>query len=152
MNKAEALQLLDAMAHDQVYGCYSRQGLELVAWPRIKNRAQYVIFADLDNIHDLNAELGYAEVDRRVRNALKMRSSDITATGRWYSGDEIVWIISEGDPNGLVNRLQTALEKQGLSATFGIVKVTSTKLAVNVEQAIAKVQDAKKMGERGSVR
>jgi len=152
MNKAQALQLLDALAHDHVYGCYTRQGLELVAWPRIAKQARHVIFADLDNIHALNEQLGYVEVDRRVRNALKMRSSDVTATGRWYSGDEIVWIISEGDPNGLVNRLQAALEKQGLSATFGIVPVSSAKLSVNVEQAIAKVQDAKRTGERGSVR
>ena len=40
MKKAEALLMLDALAHDQTYGCYSRQGLELVAWPQMAGKAR----------------------------------------------------------------------------------------------------------------
>jgi len=151
MNKAKALMLLDALAHDQTYGCYSRQGLELVAWPKVAKKARFILFADIDQMHELNTEHGYAEVDRRIRNALKVRSSDLAATGRWYSGDEIVWVISEGDPYGLARRLTDSLKKQGLGATFAVAAVTSKKLSVNVNKAAAKVQAAKKNGQRGSV-
>jgi len=51
-----------------------------------------VVFMDLDELHRLNAELGYAEVDRRIRAALVYRREDIM-TARWYSGDEIVAIV-----------------------------------------------------------
>lgn len=151
MNKAKALLLLDALAHDQMYGCYSRQGLELVVWPRIWMRAKWIIFADIDGMHELNSAHGYDEVDRRIRNALKVRSTDLAATGRWFSGDEIVWVISEGDPYGLAKRLVASLKKQGLTATFAITAVVSEKLSVNVNKAAAKVQAAKKNGARGSV-
>ena len=143
--------LLDALAHDSTYGCYSRQGLELVMWPQIRRKARYVVFADIDGMHELNEAHGYDEVDRRIRNALKVRSSDLAATGRWYSGDEIVWIISEGDPYGLAKRLVKSLEKQGLTATFSVAAVVSEKLSVNVNKAAVKVQAAKKNGQRGSV-
>ena len=144
MKKADALLMLDTLAHDQTYGCYSRQGLELVAWPKIAVKAKHIIFADIDGMHELNAAHGYDEVDRRIRAALKVRASDVAATGRWYSGDEIVWIISDGDPYGLVGRLRLALDKQGLSATFAIAPVTSKKLSANVISAAAKVQEKKR--------
>lgn len=137
-------EMIEKLAHDESYGCYTRQGLVLVAWPQIADKATYIIFADLDDIHRLNSELGYAEVDLRIHKALKVRSSDAMAIGRYFSGDEIVWIISDGDPQGMVNRLQEALNEQGLSATFGIAPVVSKVLHENVEPATIQVQEAKK--------
>lgn len=141
--KAQALSLLQVMATDQTYGCFSRQGLELVAWPEIADRARFVIFADIDGMHDLNTKHGYAVVDKRIRNALEVRSTDLAATGRWFSGDEIVWVISRGDPNGMVDRLKATFAKQGLSATFAISKVTSKNLSVSVNKAARQVQALK---------
>jgi GGDEF domain-containing protein len=148
MNKANALQLVDTLARDQTYGCYSRQGLELVIWPKIAAKAKHIIFADIDDMHALNDTHGYAAVDRKIRQALKVRSSDVAAIGRWYSGDEIVWIISDGDPEGMVKRLSAGLEKQGLSATFAIAPVTSRNLSVNVTKAAEQVQAMKKGKKR----
>jgi len=141
MNKND---LLDALAHDPSYGCYSRQGLELVAWPRIAKSARWIIFADIDGMHELNAAHGYTDVDRRIRQALKVRSTDIVATGRWFSGDELVWVISNGDPEGMVKRMVAGLAKQGLTATFAVVPVISRKLSVNVRNALDLVQQAKR--------
>ena len=148
MNKANALLMVETLAHDQTYGCYSRQGLELVAWPKIKATAKHIIFADIDDMHALNDTHGYAEVDRKIRNALKVRSTDVAAIGRWYSGDEIVWIISDGDPQGMVKRLSTGLERQGLTATFAVAPVTSKKLSENVAKAAEQVQAMKKGKKR----
>ena len=137
-------ELLNKLAHDDSYGCYTRQGLVLVAWPKIADKATHIIFADIDDMHRLNTEHGYAEVDRKIREALKVRSSDVMAIGRYFSGDEILWVISEGDPQGLVDRLQEALKFQGLSATFGIAPVVSKVLHENVAPATLQVQEAKK--------
>ena len=150
MKKAEALRLLESLARDQVYGCYSRQGLELVKWPKIASKAKYIIFADIDFVHKLNTELGYEEVDRRIRKSLQVRSSDVTAIGRWYSGDEIVWVISNGDPEGMINRLTKNLAKHGLSAVFAFTPVTSRNLSENVKEASEQVRTAKNL--RGGTR
>ena len=150
MNKQNMRILLEQLAHDQTYGCYSRQGLELVVWQRVAVKATHIIFADINDVHKLNAELGYEEVDRRIRSALQVRSSDVMATGRWYSGDEIVWVISSGDPAGMIRRLTNSLAKQGLGAMFGVSEVTSRNLAENVQRASIQVQEAK--AQRGSVR
>lgn len=150
MNRTEA-KLFHALTHDKTYGCLNRQGLELVEWPKMKANARWIIFADIDDIHKMNAELGYHEVDRKIRNALKVRSTDLMATGRWYSGDEIVWVISRGDPEGLAKRLKAALQKQGLSATFAVVPVKSKKLTVNVGHAAELVRKAKNSNQKGSV-
>lgn len=138
------------MATDSTYGCFSRQGLELVAWPTMASKARFVIFADIDGMHQLNTQYGYSKVDERIRKALKARVGDATATGRWYSGDEIVWVISRGDPAGMVERLKSAFAKQGLSATFAIAKVTSRKLSTNVNKAAKEVQAAKSAVRAGS--
>lgn len=148
MNKINMKILLEQLAHDQVYGCYSRQGLELVAWPRVASNAKYIIFADIDDMHSLNDAHGYSEIDRRIREALKARSEDIAAIGRYFSGDELVWVISKGDPEGMIKRLKDEFARQGLSATFAFAPVTSGKLSVNVDQAAAQVQAAK--SQRGS--
>lgn len=142
--------LLEQLAHDQNYGCYSRQGFELVAWPRIADDARFIIFADIDDMHSLNQEHGYSEVDRRIRNALQVRSEDVMAIGRWYSGDEIVWVIQHGDPEGMIKRLQAALAKQGLSATFAFAPVDRLDLVASVAAAASQVQAMKRA--RGSSR
>jgi hypothetical protein len=143
MSKVNMRLLLEQLARDDAYGCYSRQGLELVAWPRIAAKAKWVIFADIDDMHQLNTDLGYAEVDRRIREALQVRASDVMATGRYFSGDEIVWVISNGDPEGMISRLTKSLAKQNLSALFAFAPVISKKLTENVASAAARVQEAK---------
>lgn len=100
------------------YGILTRWGGER-AWQRLsRHYARFdVVFMDLDELHRLNAELGHAEVDRRIRAALVYRREDIT-TARWYSGDEIVAIVSKGDGFGFAHRLLDGMRKNGLSATF----------------------------------
>jgi GGDEF domain-containing protein len=147
MNKDELIQ---ALARDPIYGCYTRPGLELVAWPEIQPRARYIVFADLDNMHGLNDELGYTEVDRRIRQALTSRTTDAFSCGRWYSGDEIIWILTDDperpaiDPHGFIHRMTETFAEVGLSAMFAAVPVTSPDLNENIKPAMDNVQAQKK--------
>lgn len=78
-----------------------------------------VAFIDLDDIHGLNASVGYREVDRRIRDTFSIpwRSSDIVA--RWYSGDEIV-ILFDNDIQSATDKM-FELKKSGKSHDIGFV-------------------------------
>jgi GGDEF domain-containing protein len=135
---------------DPTYGILTRVGGER-AWQRLSRHYTRfeVVFLDLDELHRLNIELGYAEVDRRIRAALVHRNEDIM-TARWYSGDEIVAIVPRGDGSGFAHRLLDRLRNQGLSATFGVVPA-SPKLADAVWKAMELVTAAKTAGQRGII-
>jgi GGDEF domain-containing protein len=143
---------------DHAYGCYTRNCLELEIWPAVAASVKYVVFADLDQMHKANERYGYASVDKRIRTAINTgREMDI-AVARWYSGDELVFIVPEGprsgNPIAFCERIQSRLQKQGLSATFGVVEIRgyetkNPKRAVN--RAARLVQKAKKNGLRAII-
>jgi GGDEF domain-containing protein len=140
-------QLRDAYA-DRAYGVLTRAGGE-AAWRRI-HRPVEIIFLDLDHIHQLNLQLGYAEVDARIRAAIHVRQSDLTIF-RWYSGDEIVVVVPLGDGLVVAERLRQSLRRHGLSGTLGVIPATSRNLTHEVSQAAALVQAAKAADQRGQV-
>jgi len=81
-----------------------------------------LVFIDMDRIAFLNKELGYEEVNRRVRDTFSVpfRRSDIVA--RWYSGDEIV-ILFDADLDAAqhkANELEASAAAQDLSFTYNI--------------------------------
>lgn len=141
---------LQASLLDPAYGIPTRAGGERI-WRRLsRHYARYeVVFLDLDELHCLNAELGYPEVDRRIRAMLVHRSHDIL-TARWYSGDEIVAIVPVGDGQGFAYRLLDSMRIHGLSATFGVVPA-APKLSEAVQKAMEVVAAAKAAGRRGTV-
>lgn len=154
----EIQALIENLARDPVYGCYTRPGLEYIVWPEIRQRARWIIFADMDGFHDLNEACGYDDVNERMQKALQLRKMDAAAAGRWFSGDELVWILCDTDgrpptnPQLAARRLQKTFKKFGLSATFGISRVLSYHLAENVLPAYRLVQQAKKLGLRDTVK
>src|SRR3990172_9225319 len=93
LSKEELVELVGKLAHDASYGCWTRQGLELIVWPEIRERACWIVFADLDYLHELNDTYGHDEINRRITEAIQLRKTDVAASGRWYSGDELVWIL-----------------------------------------------------------
>ncbi len=91
------------LSWDAAYGMYTRPAF--VQFAQIMPRGRRIIaFIDLSNIHRLDQELGYAEVDRRVHKifSLPFRRSDIIA--RWYSGDEIV-ILFDAEKAGAQRKM-----------------------------------------------
>jgi GGDEF domain-containing protein len=151
---AQQDELIHQMGWDDDYGCHNRKGFELLVWPKIKTEARWLVFFDLDYLHDLNKKMGgYAPVNAMIRQVMAtIRSSDHNAC-RWQSGDELLVAITETEtrqaddvsvPEGMVKRLQEALAAQGMAATFAIVPVKSTDLLENVQPAVDKVFELKK--------
>lgn len=149
--------LIEKLAWDVNFGCWTRPGLELIAWPAIRDRARWLIYIDLDNLHIANAKFGDDEVDRRFRQAMQMRESDAGAICRWKFGDELLVVLCDYDdrpptnPEGFAERMQASLNKVELSATFGIASVYTYDLVENVKSAALKVQRAKRHGKRGTI-
>ena len=142
---------------DRAYGCYTRSALEMEIWPAVMKRVRYVVFCDIDDMHLANERYGYAGVDKKVRHAITGRESDIVVA-RWYSGDELVFIVLDGprmgDPVQFAERIQARFRQVGLSATFGVVKVRSHEVrhpGKSVRRAFSLVQNSKKYGKRACV-
>ena len=132
---------------DPAYGILTRAGGE-AAWRRLHRSDIAIIFTDLDDLHTLNERLGYAEVNQRIATALQMRRNDLAIAMRWFSGDEIVVVVPRGDGMSAAERLQLALQDQGLSGTFAVVAASVPDLTTEVNRAAALVQRSKAANQR----
>lgn len=109
------------LSWDSAYGMYTRPAF--LQFAQVMPRGgRFVAFIDLDKIHTLDQELGYSEVDRRIKATFSMnfRRSDVVA--RWYSGDEIV-ILFDSDREGAdrkMEELASSAHREGLSFKFAI--------------------------------
>jgi len=167
----ELQEMVRALAWNDAFGCYTRGGFEKIIWPEIAERARWIIYFDLDNIHYLNEiNHGYEAVDAMVHRAFgSLRWTDYVAS-QFKSGDEFLVCLVESDqrsafsgqqssdqrekidPNAVAERLIDALMREGLTATFAIVPVTSTNLLKNVKPAIDQVFALKKSRPGGGER
>ena len=157
---AEQQDLIHKLSWNDGFGCHTRAGFEHMVWPEIAAKARWIVYLDIDRMHELNARFGsYEPVDTMIRQVLAaVRSSDHVA-GQWKSGDEFLICITETDhrpaadlatAEGLVDRLVYEFARQGMTATFAIVPVLSTHLKENVQPAVDRVYDQKnKRGKEG---
>jgi len=158
LNKTQLQDLVNILAWNDGFGCYTRAGFEKMIWPEIADRAKWIIYFDIDNMHELNkAHGGYDPVDAMIKEVLALvRATDYVA-GQWKSGDEFLVCITNAkggsreisDPHRMVNRLTAQLKEHGLSATFAVVPVISKTLSINVAPAVEKVYAAKKLNKKG---
>lgn len=154
--KQQLVELVNSLAWNDGYGCWTRAGFEKLIWPTIAERAKWIIFFDIDNMHDLNELHSHAGVDAIIKRCLAMRAGDYIA-GQHYSGDEFIICITEddargiSDPQALCERLMRTFAENGIPATFAIVPVTSGSLVENVMPAVAIVETAKKENRRGRI-
>jgi GGDEF domain-containing protein len=111
------------------YGILTRAAFEMEK--RKFTDGQFVVFGDIDNMHQLNALYGYETVNAKIRTALRVRSQDLLLTGLWFSGDEIVFII-QSDPEGFCNRLSNSFLVHKMSITLAHEQIVSG----DVDQAI----------------
>lgn len=155
--KSDLQKLVDALAWNDGYGCYTRPGFEKMVWPRIVSQAKWIIFFDVDDMHTLNATHGYEGVNAIIRQSLQMRESDFMA-GQWFSGDEFIIVITDETPNRQASnpiefaaRLAEIFKTNGAPATFAVVPVTSQDLFENVTPAHKLVQNAKDSNRRGGI-
>lgn len=134
-----------ALKTHEPYGIMTRAAFELEK--RNLKGGQYVVFGDIDDMHGLNTQYGYEEVNNKIRNALQVRSEDLLLTGLLFSGDEIVFVIS-GDPVGFGKRLQSSFIENGLSITLGYSKIENGDTDTAINKAAKDVQITK-VGRNG---
>jgi GGDEF domain-containing protein len=147
-------ELVHRLAWNDRFGCYNRQGFEYAIWPEIAAYARWLIFFDLDHLHELNQQHeSYAPVDAMIRDALAIVRKADYVCGQFLSGDEFILALTEtkerpvpdrAAAEGLKARLVESLAKHGMSATFAIAEVKSWDLNESLESAVAEVKAAKK--------
>lgn len=157
LNKQQLEELVQALAWNDEYGCYTRPGFEKLIWPKVAEKAKWIAYFDIDQMGELNAEYTHAGVNAIIKKCLTMRASDFM-TGQRYSGDEFIICITddvpgrrESNPIELCSRLLEAMRENGISATFAIAPVISDHLVENVEPAVKLVEIAKQENRRGSI-
>lgn len=121
LSREQLEKLATDLSIDQSFGILTRNAFQVLIFPKIRNLISTIIFGDIDNLHSLNRVHGYKEMDRKLKVALATRRSDIVL--RWFSGDEIVWVLIDGDASVVIQRITAQLARQGLSAVFAFSKV-----------------------------
>lgn len=148
---AELEQELDEAHQDSAYGCLTRAGVNS-HWRKMVTHDGYaVVFLDMDDFGKLNKALGYAECNRRVAAAMeRCRGTDISS-GRWFSGDELIFVVPAYDAIGFAYRMRDVFRGEGIGVTVGIAPVVSDDLVANVKPASDMVQAVKAQGNKGGV-
>ena len=148
---ARQQELIHKLSWNEAMGCNTSLGLEHVVWPDKAHQTRFVVFFDVDGVHDLNQKHGtYDAFDAMIKKVLStVRSSDVVAR-QWNSSDEFLVCMIESPgrptptPEGLVNRLTEELAKHGLTAIFESEEVKSSILKENVKPAADRVLKAKR--------
>lgn len=120
--QTEIEQLQEQIAQlsmDPVFGMWTRNAF--LQFSHIMPRGlRVVVFLDLDNLHQLNEQYGYENVNQRIRAifSIPFRRSDLVA--RWFSGDEIVVLFDADEEFALrkIGQLEEAARQQGMSFHF----------------------------------
>ena len=98
LNNDQLRNLIKELAWNDDYGCFTRAGFEKVVWDQIAHKARWLIFFDVDFMHELNDRHGYDGVNAIIKKSLPLRESDFKA-GQWFSGDEFIVCITDDDPS-----------------------------------------------------
>jgi GGDEF domain-containing protein len=160
---AQKDELIHKLAWYQNYGCYNRGGLEHVKWPEKAHKAVWIVYFDVDGVHEINEQHGtYDAFNAMMKDVLSKFRSDEMFAAIYNSGDEFILCITEEpaatendrrkkiDPEKVVKRLTEELARHGLTAIFAIEPVKSLLLEDNVKPAADRVLAAKKA--RGGTR
>lgn len=126
--------MIETLSVDPSYGITTRPALEFELRP-VERLARYVVFMDIDGLHNLNESLPgkHEEANKKIQRALHVRAEDVLVRGRWYSGDELIFILS-GDPSSFCARLLEAFKREGMSFTYSFVPY-SGKIGEDVDRA-----------------
>lgn len=142
------MQQLTQLSTDPAYHVTTRAAVAFEL-RRQSESARYVVFLDIDHMHEANAEHGYEAVNGMIRRACHVRSADVLIRARWFSGDELVFVLS-GNPDGFCQRLKTAFRNEGLGTTMSYTDYSGN-LEYDVRICAGLVQLAKQNDNRGVI-
>lgn len=132
---------LKELSGDEPFGMLTRNGF-LHLCKEISPQFRKVVFIDLDGIGDLKLELGYAEVDRRIKSIFNGFCKPNEIVARWYSGDEIVLVFDDlAASDHRIQQLQYEAESIGISFAYasGIWHKRCTPINELMDQLSARV-------------
>lgn len=137
----------EKMLWDPNFEIFSRAGLdEMIENSRDEYRT--VAFIDFDDIHRLNRQYGYDDVNRRIRSTLsRLAKAPEVFVARWYSGDEMVVLsgYDEATTESLVEEALRSGEHNGVPFTHQTGEWdNSTPFKDTVEELSNKVLKLKK--------
>jgi GGDEF domain-containing protein len=135
-------EIIEYLSINQAFNVLTRNALDL--WLKDISSGYSIVIFDLDYMKRANTEYGKEEVNRRIRESLSFRSTDIML-GQVYSGDEFAAILHPQDAYGFARRVQDNLHFLGLSATILIAEFSALESA---EQELALLKDG---GIRNSI-
>jgi GGDEF domain-containing protein len=141
--------MIESLITDSVFGVTTRQGL-IIKLNQVSSEIKYICFLDIDNMHSANQEYGYESVNVRIKNSLDIRSSDLLIKSRWFSGDELVIVLKNGNPDLFLNRLHNNFVENGLSITSAYTGYSGN-IEDDVNYCSDKVQASKKENIRGII-
>jgi hypothetical protein len=127
--------LVDELSEDPSFGILASPAMRRRVADMDPDPTLAAVYLDVDNMKSANELYGLPEVDRRIRAALAVRSSDCLVMGRWHLGDEIGAIVPWVDALGFCDRLLAAFHAQGLSCTIAIQKVGKLSIEEAIKQA-----------------
>jgi GGDEF domain-containing protein len=141
--------MIESLITDSVFGVVTRQGLS-IKLNQVNAEIKFICFLDIDNMHKANEVYGYESVNARIKNSLDIRSSDLLIKSRWFSGDELVIVLREGEPEAFLNRLHNNFVDNGLSITSAYAGYSGC-IEDDVNYCSGKVQASKKDNVRGII-
>ena len=115
------LEHIRKLSHDDSFGMLTRPAL-LHQAGQLHGPSYIVAFIDLDHLRVHNQAHGYDEVNNRVRKTFRPALRYCDLVGRWFSGDELVLILSPNDEmaQGLIDRLHLHATANNLSFTHAV--------------------------------
>jgi len=121
LTREQLVKIVSELSIDTSFGILTRNAFKTLIFPKIKEHIVSIIFADIDKLHIMNKLHGYQAIDQKLRTAFRTRSVDYIF--RWFSGDEVVWVLLHGDAEQAIMRIKERLNEQNLQATFASVQV-----------------------------
>jgi hypothetical protein len=122
--------LIQQMAINPEYGCYTRAALEYIFWPRIQKNVEFVFFFDIDDMKAWNDVYKYKGMNQLIKKCLVLRRQDVYGIYQWQSGDELTCFLvkSSGRPEPIkpaqvASRIWRNFQAEGVSITGAIVPV-----------------------------
>lgn len=140
---SELMKRVRILSTDVNYNVTTRPAIEFELRDLKKNgeSPRYVVFLDVDDCHGANIRYGYEAVNGKIKRACNVRSSDVLIRARWFSGDELVFLL-KGDPEGFIARLRTAFRNNDLGISIAHTVYTGD-LEADVRMCAAVVQAQK---------
>ena len=135
------------LGFDSNFGIWNKSGLLYFAKKQPRGIKRYLVYLDLDNLHNLNNTFGYEKVDEKIKNMFRIQLRESDFIGKFFSGDEFIIVTGpkRQEASTVLNKLKESAEENGLAFTSVIGVWDTNEELEEVAMVLAqKVLDKKK--------